>query len=61
MNESKNSGEVEEVIPALLAVLMGVLHFDLDMKDFSYSLSELTDSKFIIFLDRDKLLSFVWK
>ena len=51
MNESKNSGEVEEVIPALLAVLMGVLHFDLDMKDFSYSLSELTDSKFIIFLD----------
>lgn len=56
MNESKNSGEVEEVIPALLAVLMGVLHFDLDMKDFSYSLSELTDSKFIIFLDRDKLL-----
>ena len=37
-------------------VLMGFVHFDLDMKDFSYSLSELTDSKFIIFLDRDKLL-----
>ncbi|WP_418712216.1 hypothetical protein, partial [Akkermansia sp.] len=56
MNESKNSGEVEEVIPVLLAVLMGGLHFDLDMKDFSYSLSELTDSKFIIFSDMVKLL-----
>ena len=41
---------MEEAILMPFTVLMGFVHFDLDMKDFSYSLSELTDSKFIIFL-----------
>ena len=43
---------MEEAILMPFTVLMGFVHFDLDMKDFSYSLSELTDSKFIIFLDK---------